>query len=70
MIILIVILYSVVGFFVCLYLYTTWEGFTPDWQDKFEARGCSFLAVPEIAILALLIWPVFVLVRIYRLVLK
>ena len=70
MTILLVILYIVVGLFVCMYLLTTWDEYTADRQEKFEARGCSFLALPEVAILALLIWPVYVLVRIYRLVLK
>ncbi len=70
MIIAFVILYFVVGFLACLHLFATWDGYKVHRQGTVDNIGCFFLFCPEAGILALALWPVYLLVRICRLVMK
>jgi hypothetical protein len=74
MTILLVMLYFLLGVLACVYLYATWQGWTQDRQEKIDRAGCFVLMIPElgilVAILVLLFWPVYVLLRLRQLVLK
>lgn len=70
MTVILVILYFVVGFLVALYLYATWEGHTLKRQEKIDLVAPSLIFCPELWILALAFWPLYLMVRIGRLVLK
>ena len=69
-----IVLYFMFGVCACAYLYATWDGWTFERQERLEQVGCFLVAVPEagilVCVLVIFFWPVYVLLRVVRFVLK
>ena len=67
---ILLMLYLLVGYFVAFCLYVTREGYDLDRPRTTENFWFSIFFLPEVGSLALLLWPLYLLFRICRLVLK
>ena len=69
-IIILLCLYGIVGFFVTLLLYVTREGYASERTERYESLFFYLLFAPELGILVFALWPLCLLIRIGRLIMK
>ena len=61
-----VISYFVIGLVVCIYLLMTRENYAEARIDSIDAVGCMAFFLPDVAILVVAFWPVYVGIRLWR----